>query len=221
LSGLVANLQDIYTLAAKYNALVVVDDSQGIGVLGEGGRGTHEHLGLTDRIDLTTGTFGNALGGGAGGFIAGRSEIIGWLRQKSRSHLASTALPPPAAATALKALELLQREPDLRVTLSMNVRVFRDALAEHGLWTAEGEHPAVSVLLRHAVAAQRLTDYLYRKGVFAIGYCHPVVPEGAARICARVTARHSQKDLSRAADAFAEGAKELKIEVGPPEPRGA
>ncbi len=211
LSGLTANLRDIYGLAAKYNALVVADDSQGIGVLGEFGRGTHDQLGLSDRIDLVTGTFGAALGGGAGGFVAGRKEIVTWLRQKSRSYLSSTALPPTSVATALKAIELLRTEPQLRETLDLNVRLFRDALAEHGLWTAEGDHPAVAVLIRHAVAAQRLTDFLYRKGVFAIGFCHPVVPEGAARIRAQVTSRHSQKALSKAADAFAEGATELKI----------
>jgi glycine C-acetyltransferase len=110
----------------------------------------------------------------------------------------------------------LRTEPELRVTLQMNVKLFRDGLAEHGLWTAEGEHPAVAVLIRHAVAAQKLTDYLYRRGVFAIGFCHPVVPEGAARIRAQVTARHSQKDLSMAADAFAEGVRELKIEIAAP-----
>jgi glycine C-acetyltransferase len=213
ISGLIANLQAIYTLAAKYNALVVVDDSHGIGVLGDGGRGTHEALGLTDRIDIVTGSFGNALGGGAGGFVAGRSEIVAWLRQKSRSHLSSTALAPAAAASVLKSIELLHTEPELRDALHMNVKVFRDALAEHGLWTVEGEHPAISVLIRHAVAAQRLTDFLYRRGVFAIGFCHPVVPEGAARIRAQVTARHGQKDLSNAADVFAEGAKELKIAI--------
>jgi glycine C-acetyltransferase len=211
LSGLVANLRDIFGLAAKYNALVAVDDSQGIGVVGEHGRGTHDLLGLTDRIDLVTGTFGAALGGGAGGFVAGRKEIVTWLRQKSRAYLSSTALPPASVAAALKAVELLRTEPQLRETLDMNVKLFRDALAEHGLWTAEGDHPAVAVLIRHAVAAQRLTDFLYRKGVFAIGFCHPVVPEGAARIRAQITVRHSQKDLSKAADAFAEGATELKI----------
>jgi glycine C-acetyltransferase len=211
LSGLIASLQDIYTLAAKYNALVVVDDSHGVGVLGEGGRGTHHELGLTERIDVVTGSFGNALGGGAGGFVAGRSEIIAWLRQKARPHLSATALTPAATAVVMKCLELLRTEPELRVNLNMNVRVFRDALAEHGLWTAEGEHPAVAVLIRDAVAAQRLTDFMYRRGVFVMGFCHPVVPEGAARIRAQVTARHSQKDLSQAADAFAEGAKELKI----------
>jgi glycine C-acetyltransferase len=212
ISGVVANLPDIYTLAAEYNALVVVDDTQGLGVLGDG-RGTHHLHGLDDRLDLVSGSFGAALGGGAGGFIAGRNEIVAWLRQKSRPYLTSTALPPPAAAAALQCIENVRSEPELRTTLAMNVRVFRDALAEHGMWTAEGEHPAISVLIRHAVAAQRLTDFLYRRGVFAIGFCHPVVPEGAARIRAQVTARHSQKDLSRAADAFAEGVKELKIEI--------
>jgi glycine C-acetyltransferase len=211
LSGLVANLRDIYGLAAKYNALVVVDDSQGIGVLGDGGGGTHELLGLVDRIDLVSGSFGAALGGGAGGFVAGRKEIVGWLRQKSRSYLSSTALPPASVAAAHKALEMVRTEPQLREQLAMNVKLFRDGLAEHGLWTAEGDHPAVAVLVRHAVATQRLADFLYRKGVFAIGFCHPVVPEGAARIRAQVTVRHTQKALSQAADAFAEGATELKI----------
>jgi glycine C-acetyltransferase len=211
LSGLTANLRDIYGLAAKYNALVVVDDSQGIGIVGDHGRGTHDQLGLGDRIDLVTGTFGVVLGGGAGGFVAGRKELVSWLRQKSRPWLSSTALPPASAAAALEALALLRSEPQLREQLDMNVKLFRDALAEHGLWTAEGEHPAVPVLTRDAVAAQRLTDFLYRKGVFCIGFCHPVVPEGAARIRTQVTVRHSQKALSQAAEAFAEGATQLKI----------
>jgi len=182
LSGLVANLRYIYSLAAKYNALVVVDDSQGIGIMGDNGGGTHDALGLVDRIDLVSGTFGAALGGGAGGFVAGRKEVVGWLRQKSRAYLSSTALPPVSVAAGLKALELVRTEPQLREQLALNVRMFRDGLAEHGLWTAEGDHPAVAVLIRHAVAAQRLTDFLYRKGVFAIGFCHPVVPEGAAKV---------------------------------------
>jgi glycine C-acetyltransferase len=211
LSGLTANLREIYGLAAKYNALVVVDDSQGVGVVGENGRGTHDALGLGDRIDLVSGTFGAALGGGAGGFVAGRREVVTWLRQKSRAYLSSTALPPVAVAAALESLSLLRSEPQLKEQLEMNVKMFRDALAEHGLWTAEGDHPAVAVLIRHAVAAQRLTDFLYRKGVFCVGFCHPVVPEGAARIRAQITVRHTQKALSQAADAFAEGATQLKV----------
>jgi glycine C-acetyltransferase len=213
LSGLIANLRDIYTLAAKYDALVVVDDSQGVGVLGAAGRGTHDHLGLGDRIDLVTGTFGAALGGGAGGFVAGRPEIVSWLRQKSRPYLSSTALPPVAVATAQKSLELLRTEPELHETLRANLRFFVDALAERGLWAAEGEHPAVAVLIHHAVAAQRLTDFLFRRGVFVIGFCHPVVPEGAARIRAQVTTRHTREALSAAVDAFSDGAKELNLSI--------
>ena len=134
-----------------------------------------------------------------------------WLRQKSRAYLSSTALPPASVAAAMEALSLLRSEPQLREQLDLNVKLFRDGLAEHGLWTAEGEHPAVAVLIRQAVAAQRLTDFLYRRGVFCIGFCHPIVPEGAARIRAQVTVRHSQKALSQAVDAFAEGATRLKI----------
>jgi glycine C-acetyltransferase len=211
LSGRLAQLQDIYALAQRYNALVVVDDSQGLGVLGEAGRGTHDQLGLTDRIDLVTGSFGHALGGGMGGFVAGKREIVTWLRQKSRPHLSSTALPPAAVAAVLKCLEILRSEPDLRARLGQNLRFFQGALAEHGLWTAESDHPAVCVPIGHAVAVQRLTDFLYKKGVFAIGFCHPVVPEGAARIRVQVTARHAQMQLSIAAAAFGAGVKELKI----------
>ncbi len=211
LSGLTADLIEIYRLATRYDALVAVDDSHGIGVLGDLGRGTHNHLGLTDRIDLLTGSFGCALGGGAGGFVAGRREIVTWLRQKSRPHLASTALPPATCAAVLRSLDLLRSEPNVRESLLQNVKEFQDELANHGLWTAEGAHPAVAVLLRDAVSAQRLTDLLFRKGVFAIGFCHPVVPEGQARIRAQVTTYHTKGDLQRAADLFAEGAGELHI----------
>jgi glycine C-acetyltransferase len=211
LSGVVARLSDIYALAARYHALVVVDDSQGLGVLGNAGRGTHDSLGLTDRIDLVTGSFGCALGGGMGGFVAGKREIVTWLRQKSRPHLSSTALAPAAAAAALKCFELLRTDPEPRTRLAQNLRFFQSALAEHGLWTAESEHPAVCVSIGHAVAVQRLTDYLYRRGVFVIGFCHPVVPEGAARIRVQVTARHAQVQLSNAAAQLGAGAKELKI----------
>jgi glycine C-acetyltransferase len=211
LSGLPAPLAEIYALATRYNALVVVDDSQGVGVLGNAGRGTHDSVGLTDRIDLVTGSFGHALGGGTGGFVAGKKEIVTWLRQKSRPHLSSTALAPAAAAVALKCLEIVKSDNELRAKLGQNVRFFQGALAEYGLWTAGSEHPAVCVGIGHAVAAQKLTDFLYRRGTFAIGFCHPVVPEGQARIRVQVTARHAQVQLSSAAAAFGAGVKELKI----------
>jgi glycine C-acetyltransferase len=212
LSGLTAHLREMYTLAAKYEALVVVDDSHGIGVLGEHGRGTHRHHRISDKIDLLTGSFGNALGGGLGGFVTGRSEIIAWLRQKSRPYLASTALPPSSVATALKALDLLANQPKLLEAMRSNTRAFRGALAENGLLhAATGEHPAIAVPIGDAVLAQRLTDLLYRAGIFAIGFCHPIVPEGSARIRAQVTARHTEADIKKAVDAFLEGARELNL----------
>ena len=193
--ALIANLRDIYSLAAKYNALVVVDDSQGIGVLGDHGRGTHDQLGLTDRIDLVTGTFGAALGGGAGGFVAGRKEIVGWLRQKSRSYLSSTALPPASVAAAQRALELLRTEPQLREQLDAQREAVPRRARRARPVDRRGRPSGGGVLIRDAVAAQRLTDFLYRKGIFAIGFCHPVVPEGAARIRVQITVRHTQVAL--------------------------
>jgi glycine C-acetyltransferase len=210
-TGRIANLKAIYALAAKYHAVVVVDDSQGIGVLGEERRGTHAALGLRNGIDLVSGSFGHALGGGAGGFIAGQATIIGWLRQKSRTHLSSTALAPGAAAAAMKAIELARTEAQLRKTLDENLRVFKEAMAKDAGLLIETTHPAVSVLIRNAVLAQRLTDFLYRKGIFAIGYCHPVVPEGEARVCFRVTTRHTKAQLESTAQALGEGMRELKI----------
>src|SRR5215831_7130641 len=209
LSGSVAPLRDIYGLATKYDALVAVDDSHGIGVLGAAGRGTHNQLGV-ESIDLVTGTFGTVLGGGAGGFVAGRKEILTWLRQKSRPHLTSTALAPPAVAAALKCLEIVRTEPQRQETLARNVAFFRRALLDHGQSVMEGEHPAVAVMIRDAVTAQRLTDLLHRKDVLAIGFCHPVVPEDTARIRFQVTMLHSDKALRHAADAVAEGVAHLE-----------
>lgn len=213
LTGRIAKLRDLYTLASKYEAMVVVDDSLGIGVLGEEGEGTHAALSLKDKVDLVTGSFGNALGGGAGGFVAGGTTLLAWLRQKSRSHLSATALAPPAAAAALKAVELLPLEVPARNQLKTNVGAFRDALERHAGLSVETPHPAVSVRIGNAVAAQRLTDHLFRSGIFAIGYCHPVVPEGEARICFRITARHRPEDVEAAAASLGEGIRALKIDL--------
>jgi glycine C-acetyltransferase len=211
MTGQVAKIAEIYALAAKYRATVVVDDSEALGVVGDRGEGTHGAL--QDGIDVVTGSFGYALGGGAGGFVAGRKMIVGWLRQKSRSHAASTALAPGAAAAARKAIELLGIEPDLRGALEANLRTFKEAMARDAGLLVEITHPATSVLVRNAVLAQRLADFLYRRGIYAIGYCHPVVPEGEARLCVRVTARHRKEDLEKAAKAIGDGMKELKIQL--------
>jgi glycine C-acetyltransferase len=210
LSGLPAQLADLYALAERYDALVVVDDSQGIGVLGESGRGTHDHAGAK-RVDVVTGSFGCALGGGGGGFVAGRNDVITWLRQKSRPHLAAPALDPAAAAAALKSIELLRRGAELVARLRANVRLFRDLLANNGLWTTQGDHPAVAVLIRRSSLTQQLVDQLYEKRVLAVGFCPPIVPEGASRIRMQVTALHEVKDLQHAVGALTVAAGELAI----------
>ncbi len=212
-TGQTANLTEIYALAARYRATVVTDDSEGIGVLGDGGGGTHAGAKLPDGIDVVTGSFGHALGGGGGGFVAGKSTIVGWLRQKSRPHLASTALSPGAIGAAKKAIELLSAEPGLLRALDANVKVFKAAMELHAGLVMDGAHPAMSVLVRNAVLAQKLTDFLYRKGIFVIGYCHPLVAEGEARISVRITGRHREPDLEKVARAIGEGMKELKIQL--------
>jgi glycine C-acetyltransferase len=212
-TGRVAPLAEIHALAAKYQAVVVVDDSEGMGVLGPRGQGSHASAGLSEKIDVVTASFGKALGGGAGGFVAGPSTLVGWLRQKARPHLASTSLAPAAAAAALKAIEVLAAEPALGGALDENKRVFRQAMEKDAGLLVDSTHPAISVLVRNAILAQRMTDFLYQRGVFAIGYCHPVVPEGEARICLRLTAKHDAKDLENTARAIGQGMKELGIQL--------
>ncbi len=210
LSGTTANLAAICALGEKYDALVVIDDRHGIGVHGTLGRGTADKLGVLGKVDAVTGTFGVTLGGGAGGFVSGRKAIIGWLRQKSRPHLVSTSLPPASAAAALKAVELLSSDESFRESLSKNVKLFRGDLSAAGLDVIDSDHPIVCVLSADAVTTQRATDLLFKKGIFAMGFCHPSVPEGAARIRAQVTAKHSQKALKGAAATFAEAVREAK-----------
>jgi glycine C-acetyltransferase len=212
--GEVARLREICSLADRYDAVVLVDDGQGVGVLGPKGKGTPEAAGVEARIDVVTGTFGNALGGGLGGYVAGRKEIVTWLRQKSRPHLVSSALTPVAVAVALKVFELIKGEARPREEVAANVQFFKEALGKHGvaeLKVVESEHPAVSVNVGDAVVAQRIADLLYRKGVFMMGFCYPVVPEGAARIRAQVTAKHTQEQLKTAAAALADAAKDVRL----------
>jgi glycine C-acetyltransferase len=211
LDGECAPLNEIQALAARYDALLVIDDSHGVGVLGENGRGTLAHLGAATKPHVITATFGNALGGGAGGFIACGREVATWLRQKSRPYLASTALSPASAAAALKAVQVVRSEPQLREDLKANVKLMRDLLAEQGCLVAGREdHPAIPVMIGNAVLCQRMGDLLYKAGVYTIGFCHPVVAEGAARLRVQVTVAHSQKTLKKAADAFGDATRTLK-----------
>ncbi|HEY5949989.1 MAG TPA: aminotransferase class I/II-fold pyridoxal phosphate-dependent enzyme [Kofleriaceae bacterium] len=198
--GRVAELEAICVLAEKYDAMVVLDDSLGVGVLGETGRGTRELRGVMPRIDVVTGTFGKALGAG-GGYIAGKREVIGWLRQKATPYLFSTALSPPLAAAAHAAVELLERGEAPLPTLRSRVATMKKELELRG-YKILGEHPSLAVQVGGVVALQKLVNQLYERGIHVNGLCYPVVPEGQARIRLELSARHSDEDMTRAINAF-------------------
>jgi len=211
MDGTIARLGEICDLAEKYDALVMVDDSHSVGVLGRHGRGTHEHCGVMGRIDIITGTFGKALGGASGGYTSGRKEIIEFLRQRSRPYLFSNTLAPAIATTSLKVLELLLASTELRDKLAENTRYFRQKIAELGLNIVPGEHPIVPIMLGDAVRAQKMAQILLDKGVYVIGFSYPVVPKGAARIRTQISAAHSRKDLDFAIEKIGEAKRELGI----------
>jgi glycine C-acetyltransferase len=204
MEGDLAPLPEICALADGFDAIVMVDDSHGTGVLGRTGRGTAEHFGVADRIDVTTSTLGKALGGAAGGFVAASQTIVDYLIQRSRPQLFSNALPPTVAASALAALEVLVREPERVQRLRDNAAWFRAALRSAGYRPLESESAIVPIIVGDTARAIRLSRELYdAHGVFVIGFGYPVVPEGAARLRVQLSAAHSHEHLQRAADAFA------------------
>jgi len=213
MDGYLANLPAICELADRYRALVMVDDSHGVGVLGARGRGTHEHFQVMDRIDILTGTLGKALGGASGGYTSGRREIVALLRQRSRPYLFSNSLAPAVVAASLRALELLMSSSGLLEKLRSNTRLFREQLQRHGFQLLPGEHPIVPIMLGDAVLANRMAARLLDKGVYVIGFSYPVVPHGKARIRTQVSAAHSEDDLCWAAEKFAEVKQELGLET--------
>ncbi len=210
MDGTIANLRGICDLADKYHALVMVDDSHAVGFLGKTGRGSHEYNGVMGRIDVFTGTLGKALGGASGGYTSGRKEIIALLRQRSRPYLFSNTIPPVIAAAALRCLELLSGSTALRDKLEENTKYFRENLGKAGLVVRPGMHPIVPIMLGDAVLAQKFAARMLEKGVYVIGFFHPVVPQGAARIRTQVSAAHSREDLAFAIEAF----REVKQEFG-------
>jgi glycine C-acetyltransferase len=209
MDGYIAPLREICDLAEKHQALVMVDDSHGVGFMGPGGRGTPEHHGVIDRVDILTGTLGKALGGASGGYVSGRREIVELLRQRSRPYLFSNTLPPAIAAASIASINLIERSPELRERLHGNTRYFREGLAGAGMSIRPGSHPIVPVMLGEASLAQRFSARMLEKGIYVIGFFHPVVPQGAARIRTQVSAAHSREDLDAAILAFAETRKEL------------
>ena len=211
MDGFVAPLQEICDLADKYHALVMVDDSHAVGFMGKQGRGTHEHCGVMDRIDILTGTLGKALGGASGGYTSGRKEIIEMLRQRSRPYLFSNTLAPVIAGASLEALSLLKQSTSLRDTLENNTRYFRKAMTDAGFNITPGEHPIVPVMLGDAALAAKFADAMLKRGVYVIGFSYPVVPQGKARIRTQISAAHTQDDLDKAVKAFVEVKQQLGV----------
>jgi len=211
MDGYIAKLREICDLAARYDALVMVDDSHATGFMGAGGRGTPEHCGVAERIDILTGTLGKALGGASGGYVGARREIVEWLRQRSRPYLFSNSIPPVVAAASLAVLELLEHTPQLRAQLFENTRFFRAGLTQAGFDLKPGEHPIIPVMLGDAALAGRMADALLERGVYVIGFSYPVVPKGQARIRTQMSAALSRGQLERALEAFTRVGRDLGV----------
>ena len=203
MDGSIADLPAICDLAEKHDALVMVDDSHAVGVLGAGGRGTPEHHAVMDRVDIITGTLGKALGGASGGYTSGRREIIDLLRQRSRPYLFSNSVAPPIVAASIKALDLLTESTGLREKLEANTIHFRRGMAAAGFELLPGEHPIVPIMLGDAALATRMAEALLARGIYVIGFSYPVVPKGQARIRVQISAAHTTEDLDYAIEQFA------------------
>lgn len=202
MDGYLAPLPEICDLAERYDATVVVDDSHAVGFMGASGAGTPEHLGVSGRVDIITGTLGKALGGASGGYVAGPASVVDWLRQRSRPYLFSNSLAPSIAAAALAALDLLGSSADLRDRLRENTSYLRSGFAERGFEVPESQHPIVPVMIGDAVCAARMADQIVAAGVYVRAFSFPVVPRGKARIRTQVSAAHTRADLDLALDAF-------------------
>jgi len=211
MDGDVAPLREICDLAERYDAAVAVDDSHATGVLGPTGRGSPEHHGVLERVDVITSTLGKALGGAVGGFTVAAAEVVEYLRQRSRPYLFSNTLPPMVALAALKALELAGSNGDFRDRLHANARRLRAGLESAGFTLRPGQHPIIPVMLGDAALAGRMADRLLEKGIYVIGFSYPVVPQGQARIRIQVSAAHTPEQIERAVQAFAEVGRELGV----------
>jgi len=211
MDGYIAKLPEICDLADKHDAMVMIDDSHAVGFMGKTGRGTHEHCGVIDRVDIITGTLGKALGGASGGYTSGKKEIIELLRQRSRPYLFSNSVAPPIVAASIKAIDLISESTSLRDKLSENTRYFREKISAVGLEVLPGEHPIVPVMFGEAKLAVKMAEALLEKGVYVIPFSFPVVPKGKARIRTQVSAAHSKEDLDFAVGKFAEAKEELGI----------
>ena len=211
MDGIIADLESVCDLADKYNALVMVDDSHAVGFIGDKGRGTHEHCGVMDRVDIITGTLGKALGGASGGYTAARKEIVEWLRQRSRPYLFSNTLAPVIASASLRVLDMLESGDELRQKLKHNSEYFREKMTALGFDLVPGEHPIIPVMLGDASLASNFADKMLQEGIYVIGFSFPVVPKGQARIRTQMSAAHDIEHIDRAIAAFEKVGKELGV----------
>jgi glycine C-acetyltransferase len=202
MDGHVAKLDRICELAERHDALVMVDDSHAVGVVGPEGRGTPELHDVVSRVDVVTGTLGKAMGGASGGYVSGRAEIVELLRQRARPYLFSNSVPPPVVAASLRALELIASSSELRSRLIENTSYFREQMTAEGFEVIPGDHPIVPVMIGSEERAGLLAAALVERGIYAVSFSYPVVPRGTARIRTQMSAGHSRGDLDRAVNAF-------------------
>lgn len=211
MDGDIARLDDITQLAAQYDTLVMVDDSHATGFVGPTGRGSAEHHGVMDKIDIYTSTLGKALGGASGGFTASHQQVVDLLRQRSRPYLFSNTLTPALAAAGIKSFELLTASGELRERLWANTTYFREQMTAAGFDIKTGEHPIVPIMLYEAPLAQQMASRLLEEGIYVTGFFYPVVPKGQARIRTQISAAHSRAHLDQAIAAFIKVGKELGV----------
>ncbi|MFN7931631.1 MAG: aminotransferase class I/II-fold pyridoxal phosphate-dependent enzyme, partial [Blastocatellia bacterium] len=214
MEGHLAPLPELVELAREFGALLFVDESHASGVLGETGRGTPEALGVHGQIDVITGTFGKALGGASGGFIAGRRELIEFLRQKSRPYTFSNTVPPAVVTASIAAIDLIESDPAIVNQLHENTDFFRREIVRAGFTILAGNHPIVPVMLGEAAVAQQMSHALLDEGVYIKGLWYPVVPKGEARLRAQISAAHTREDLEQAIAAFKSVGKRLGVLAG-------
>ena len=211
MDGDIAKLDKICELGEKFDSMVMVDDSHATGFVGKTGRGTHEHCGVMDRIDVITTTLGKAMGGASGGCVSGRHEIVDLCRQRARPYLFSNTIPPVVVAAAIKVIDLISRTTDRRDKLEENTTYFREKMTKAGFDIKEGIHPIVPVMLYNAKLAQDVARDLYAEGIYVIGFSYPVVPQGQARIRTQVSAAHEKEHLDKAINAFTKVGEKYKI----------
>ena len=211
MDGIIADLKGVCSLAQKYDAMVMVDDSHAVGFIGEFGRGTAEYCGVEGQIDIITGTLGKALGGASGGYTAASRKIVEWLRQRSRPYLFSNTLAPVITAASIKAFELIESGGNLRRKLKDNARHFREGMSALGFNLVPGEHPIIPVMLGDAKLTQQMATRLLDEEIYVVGFSFPVVPHGKARIRTQMSAAHSECDIDRAITAFAKVGSELRL----------